>query len=45
MHVRVSVFGLHKILALFVIVYMNLNHWPTHKLLLMLIEQSKENSN
>ncbi|CAF1337919.1 unnamed protein product [Rotaria sp. Silwood1] len=45
MHVRVGIAGLHKILALFVIVYMNLNHWPTHKLLLMLIEHSKENSN
>ncbi|CAF5027982.1 unnamed protein product, partial [Rotaria sp. Silwood1] len=44
MHVRVGIAGLHKILALFVIVYMNLNHWPTHKLLLMLIEHSKENN-
>ncbi|CAF4378090.1 unnamed protein product, partial [Rotaria sp. Silwood2] len=45
MHVRVGIAGIHKILALFVIVYMNLNHWPTHKLLLMLIQNSKENSN
>ncbi|CAF2810211.1 unnamed protein product [Rotaria sp. Silwood2] len=45
MHIRVGITGLHKILALLVIVYMNLNHLPTHKLLLMLVENSKENSN
>ncbi|CAF3947770.1 unnamed protein product [Rotaria sordida] len=45
MYIHIGITGLHKILAFLVIVYMNLNHWPTHKLLLMLIENSKGNSN
>ena len=45
MHIRVGIGGRHKVLALLVIVYMNLNHRPIHRLLSMLIENSKENSN
>ncbi|CAF1344301.1 unnamed protein product [Rotaria magnacalcarata] len=45
MNIRVSITGLHKVLALLIIVYVNLNHLPTHKLLLMLMNKSKEINN
>ncbi|CAF3345426.1 unnamed protein product [Rotaria sp. Silwood2] len=42
MAVSISVSGLHKILTLLAIVYMNLNHSPTQTLLKMLIENCKK---
>ncbi|CAF4622458.1 unnamed protein product, partial [Rotaria magnacalcarata] len=42
MAVSISVSGLHKILALLAVVYMNLNHSPTQTLLKILIENCKK---
>lgn len=42
MHVHIGATGLHKVVALLIIVYLNLSHSPGHKLLSMLIEYSKE---
>ncbi|CAF4900283.1 unnamed protein product, partial [Rotaria sp. Silwood1] len=42
MLLSIGIGGLHKILALLVITYMNLNHWPAQKLLEMLVEKSRK---
>ena len=37
--------GLHKILALLLIMHLNLNHLPVHKLLRILLEQCNQKNN
>jgi hypothetical protein len=45
MSVSIGGGGLHKILALILITYINLNHPPTHKLLQKLSEHCKQKFN